>query len=574
MVWTEKVSKLIDPDRIAFTLVIDYLNKFGYQGFAQKLETEVKYSTLDLQGLDLQTVLKSILSKSDRCDPENVSINLVIDYFNKHGYQGLAQELQNEVNFSRIDLQGLDLSTVIKTVTKVPRIICDKTSTKMSKSRLSQVPETQMMSSKRKMSKSKVIQVPEEQQPMSSNASRKRKLDNCDKTGTKVLKLSDPDQLDDLNQRVTITDLFIDKLDDLKSLPQDSEIPKVVKFILDSNIKVRKSVRNTFDIIPKQCKRVYFEKNFAYIRSDKLSGLRYGDASEESLILKQWNNLVKGVPIYVPEKFLIQIEETTLSWCQTLLGAFLSRDMTENHRCASQLFNALISLKKRKGGLTPEEDELILALGARNAPSTEWKKLATDMGRSPISLSARLHYLKNDKGKSTRFARFTLEEDRKILEYVNERFDISSSESLKSMKSSDLHGLTKVIARGQTIIVNRWRGILMPAILSYLYGVPEIQWRNEFLKFIIHQKVMNLTSINWTDVLQKWPYQTKFNLTRTLDIASRYCKDNNTDANSPLYKQVSNYLSHPIKKGISLSQQDQRRAVLKIFDEIRSGHKQ
>ena len=570
----EKVSKLTDPDRIAFTLVIDYLNKFGYQGFAQELETEVKYSKLDLQGLDLQTVLKSQKSKSDRCDPENISINLVIDYFNKHGYQGLAQELQNEVNFSRIDLQGLDLSTVIKSVTKVPRIICDKTSTKMSKSRLSQVPETQMMSSKRKMSKSKVIQVPEEQQPMSSNASRKRKLDNCDKTGTKVLKLSDPDQLDDLNQRVTITDLFIDKLDDLKSLPQDSEIPKAVKFILDSNIKVRKSVRNTFDIIPKQCKRVYFEKNFAYIRSDKLSGLRYGDASEESLILKQWNNLVKGVPIYVPEKFLIQIEETTLSWCQTLLGAFLSRDMTENHRCASQLFNALISLKKRKGGLTPEEDELILALGARNAPSTEWKKLATDMGRSVDRLWARLHYLKNDKGKSTRFARFTLEEDRKILEYVNERFDISSSESLKSMKSSDLHGLTKVIARGQTIIVNRWRGILMPAILSYLYGVPEIQWRNEFLKFIIHQKVMNLTSINWTDVLQKWPYQTKFNLTRTLDIASRYCKDNNTDANSPLYKQVSNYLSHPIKKGISLRQQDQRRAVLKIFDEIRSGNKQ
>ena len=122
------------------------------------------------------------------------------------------------------------------------------------------------MSSKQKVPKSKIVQVPDDQQ-----STRKRKLENCDKTATKVLKLSDPD-LDDLNRKVTVNDLFIDKLDDLKSFPEDSEIPKVVKFILDSNIQVKKSVRNTFDIVPKQCKRVYFEKNFAYIRSDKLSG--------------------------------------------------------------------------------------------------------------------------------------------------------------------------------------------------------------------------------------------------------------------------------------------------------------
>ena len=563
----EKVSKLTDPDRIAFTLVIDYLNKIGYQVFAQELETEVKYSKLDLQGLDLQTVLKSQKSKSDRCDPENISINLVIDYFNKHGYQGLAQELQNEVNFSRIDLQGLDLSTVIKTVTKVPRIICDKTSTKMSKSRLSQVPETQMMSSKRKMSKSKVIQVPEEQQPMSSNASRKRKLDNCDKTGTKVLKLSDPDQLDDLNQRVTITDLFIDKLDDLKSLPQDSEIPKVVKFILDSNIKVRRSMRNTMHLAS-MTKFSEISKLFPYIYSSNLSSLRYGETSEESLILKQWDNLLEKVPVYVPQRLLKHIEETALYWIRMLLGAYLSQDLTEVHRSAAQLTRALFSLKKRKGAFTPEEDELVLALDAENASNEEFKRLAMELGRTAAILKGRLNYLQNDKGKTARYLRFTLEEDRKILEYINERFDISSTESIKSIKRTDLHDITQIIARGRKIIISRWDLTLMPTILSYLYGVPEIQWKEGFLKYVVEQKVMNLTSMNWTDVLQKWPYQTKFSLTKLLDTASQYSKEKR-----PLYQQVSAYLSHPIKP-VPQNLIDQKRAILKMFDEIRSGNKQ
>ena len=67
----EEVTKLTDPDRLAFTLVSDYLNKFGYQSIAQELQKEVKYSKLDLQGLDLQTISKRQISKSDsKLDPK------------------------------------------------------------------------------------------------------------------------------------------------------------------------------------------------------------------------------------------------------------------------------------------------------------------------------------------------------------------------------------------------------------------------------------------------------------------------------------------------------------------------
>ena len=49
----------MDPDSLAFTLVSDYLNKFGYENVSQKLEKKVNYEKVDTK-LDLQTVIKSL----------------------------------------------------------------------------------------------------------------------------------------------------------------------------------------------------------------------------------------------------------------------------------------------------------------------------------------------------------------------------------------------------------------------------------------------------------------------------------------------------------------------------------
>ena len=325
-------------------------------------------------------------------------------------------------------------------------------------------------------------------------------------------------------------------------------------------------MRNTLHISDFYKEKI--QRLFPYIRTEKLSTLKYGDTSEESLILKQWDDLVEKVPIHVPERFLVQIKETTLTWCRLLLGTYLGQNLTENHRCANQVFRAFAHLKGRKGTYTPEEDELILALDSKNGSTVEWKNLASELGRMRKSLSTRLHYLKNIKGKSAFNTRFKLEEDRKIMEYVNERFDLSSPESLKSVKRIDLKDLTHVLQRSHQMIFDRWIRRLMPILLTYLYGAPEIQWKDDFLKYVVEQKVMNLAAMNWTDVLQKWPFQNKHSLTKSLDDASwRFSKDKK----GPLYQQVSAYLSHPVKKPTSKSLQDQRREIRSIFDEIRFG---
>ena len=560
-----QTEKHNDPNQDPSIWVYDYLIKNGYQKVAFKMayailnnlkkditETAVTKPTRKRK---LSGCGKTETKVPKLADPDDIAFTLVSDYLNKHDYQAVAQELQNEVkHYSKLDLQGLDLPTVLK----------------MSKSKLAKVPEEkaeagQMLKLSESLSRKCDIPATKISKLKPVQVREKRKL--CEpQTEIKVLKLSNPDQLDDLNQKVTINDLFIDKIDDLKILPQDSEISKVVKFILGSNFKVRKSMRNTVHYLDKfTC-----SQNYPYIRCDKLSSLRYGDASEESLILKQWDNLVEKVPIYVPEKFLLQIEKTTLPWCQLLIGAFLSQDLVENHRCAVQLFKALIGLKMRKGFFTLEEDDLILALVAKSALKVEWQNLAMELGRVPASLKARLHYLKHDKGKGIPQKRFTLEEDTKILEYVSEKFDISSPESIKSINRTHLLGLTNIIQRGQKIIIGRWNSTVMPTILAYLYGAPEIQWKEEFLKYVVEQKVMNLASMDWTCVLQKWPYQNKWNFTQVLNIASRNYRKKDT-LGLPLYQQISAYLSHPVKKPTHNSLKERKRAILKAFDEIRFG---
>ena len=91
-----KVS--VDPDQIAFTLVIEYLIKHDYQIVAKELQNEVKYEKVDLLGLDLQTILEDKLSKSESklsklSNPEPDPSIWVHDYLVKNGCQNVAEEL-------------------------------------------------------------------------------------------------------------------------------------------------------------------------------------------------------------------------------------------------------------------------------------------------------------------------------------------------------------------------------------------------------------------------------------------------------------------------------------------------
>ena len=105
------------------------------------------------------------------------------------------------------------------------------------------------------MSKSRLVQVPEDQQ-----STRKRKLDNCDKTETKVeprpkkaKQDEEPRQIEDdeLNRLVPIKNVFSDKmamLEDLRREFPGTELVKVAKFILNVNDSVKNSIAMTLSL--------------------------------------------------------------------------------------------------------------------------------------------------------------------------------------------------------------------------------------------------------------------------------------------------------------------------------------
>merc|ERR1711860_482200 len=121
----------------------------------------------------------------------------------------------------------------------------------------------------------------------------------------------------------------------------------------------------------------------------------------------------------------------------------------------------------RKGSLDEEEKEMLLEFDKKHngKPTTnDWKKLSLEMKRQSKHLQHQLKILKGSKdvSQTLKNSRYTLEDDQKILSYLNEHFDIADAEKLKSFCEKDFKPLIKVLQRGEHSIYNHYQGTLLP----------------------------------------------------------------------------------------------------------------
>ena len=204
---------------------------------------------------------------------------------------------------------------------------------------------------------------------------------------------------EELNRFVPIRNVFSDKVVQLEELERASpgtELAKVAKFILDDNVSVKNSIALTISASTNTTKN---KEHFPYLKTTQLSGKSYGENSEEILLMQNWNQLVAKVPIFIPEKFVIDIQRATNRshcWIQKLLGACLSQGFV-HHRCAMQFYTTLIGLKMRKGSLGEEEKEKLLEFVKKHIgkPTTkDWQKFSLEMGRQSKHLQCQLNILK------------------------------------------------------------------------------------------------------------------------------------------------------------------------------------
>ena len=382
-----------------------------------------------------------------------------------------------------------------------------------------------------------------------------------------------PGQFDDeeLNRLVPIADTFHDKVTQLEELERafpGTELAKVAKFILDDNVNVKNSIALT---ISAQEGTTYSKRRFPFLKTSQLSGKSYGENSEESLLVKNWNQLLAKVPIYIPEKFVIDIQritDTSHKWIQKLLGAYLSQGFV-HHRCAMQFYTTLIGLKMRKGSLGEEEKEKLLEFVKKHIgkPTTkDWQKFSLEMGRQSKHLQCQLNILKESKdvSQTLKGSKYTLEEEVKILSYLDKHFDIGDPEKLKSFPLREFKPLVKVLQRGEMAIYIHYHGVLLPILLGNIYGSLNMEWESEFFNCIIDQKVKSISDIKWDLVLKQKPFLTRQKISLVLTNARNVVK-----VPGLLYEQITAYRSRiTIRRSSPKWIEEHKWQVNQIYDDM------
>ena len=368
----------------------------------------------------------------------------------------------------------------------------------------------------------------------------------------KAKQVQEPRQFDeeDLNRLVPIRDLISDKVIRLEELEREfpgTELVKLAKFILDDNVSVKNSIALTISVR----NNGHSEKRFPFLKTTKLSGKSYGNNSEESMLLKNWRKLVKKVPILAPKDFLIDIQKTTKTshvWIQKLLGAYLSQKCV-NHRVVNQFFTSLIALKMRKGSLNDEEKEKLLEFDEKhNGKPTinEWKELALEMGRSSAIIQSALKRLKEEKyvNQALKYTDYSLEDEEKILRHVDEHCGLVDPKRLKKLSAKDFSPLVQVLERNSKAIYSHFHSFLLPIMLGSIYDSKDFKykWKDDFLKYIIKEKVETISDVNWDHVLKEKPFLTKKQISTVLSNAMKRVKKpmkrSKTHEKGPLYVQI------------------------------------
>ena len=331
---------------------------------------------------------------------------------------------------------------------------------------------------------------------------------------------------------VPIRSIFQDKIkvEDLKRNFPQTELATVAKYILNENVQIKNSVAISAPLAI-EFSGNEVKKKYSFLKTTKLSGKSYGPLSEENIMFNTWHQLIENVPIYLPGKFVKDLENSEHFWLQKLLGAYFSQGLAQ-HRSASTLYRAFIYSKMKKGSWTEEDNEKLLAFYKAHdgKPSQQdWKALAFEMertSRARVLISA-------EKIDAPKRSKFSLDEDRQILEHVNRHFDISSAVSLKSIAEKNIQPIAQKLQRAGKVVVNRFKRILLPILLGNLYCTVNVSWEKEFFKYIVENKVKSIGDVNWQIVLDQWPFLTKYKITHILERARR-----NSGVEGLLYEQI------------------------------------
>ena len=181
-----------------------------------------------------------------------------------------------------------------------------------------------------------------------------------------------------------------------------------------------------------------------------------------------------------------------------------------------------------------------------------------------------------DVNQALKNTEYNLEDEEKILRHVNEHFG-QNPKTLEKLSWKDFVPLVKVLKRSSKAIASHFQTFLLPIMLASIYDSKDFnsnpEWKDEFFKYIIEEKVESISDINWDHVLKEKPFLTKRQMSIVLNTAVRRVQApmKKRKLQGPLYEQIE-YFRRRIPKNRRprrrRSNEQRKMAISQIYDEI------
>ena len=351
---------------------------------------------------------------------------------------------------------------------------------------------------------------------------------------------------------VPIKDVFMNRINDIEVFKQGKpEVYRVLKYILDSGIKVMKAQADTVEVklkihldqvlIKDRSKAKMIEKQ---VKLGLFSHAGSGEDSEECRIKKAWSDLIEIAQIIDKKQVIHDFDNLlTEQWPCNIVGCYLSKYL-EVPRCALKVFELLTrSDFYTSGKLQEEEDEIIIQhIESQNGKKPNMNYLKAELNRPRNVIFLRIAELKAPNAKKGQ--KFTVDEYMEILKHViGPKIPKETNEIIKLCdRKKSWKTLESKLQRNQHAIGHTWSGFIYPTILAHLNGTLNLDWRKNFFQFIIDKKYVSVTDIDWNIVKETWPSTPKCKFSK---VAISFVQHHGKRGQS-LYQNISENL-HKMK---------------------------
>jgi hypothetical protein len=532
-----------DPEdavkNITANLVVDFLKDQEHVAIASELlKLDSKTDLPNLHGLklaDLVSYFSETKIPSDNCYINGIVASLVIDFLKDQDHDGIASDLKSVfATLNLPELHGLKLADLFSYFQK---------------------------NEEEKVSKCKMSKVAANLHGL--------KLTDLDQYMSSVKEYPE----DELNEWTTIQEAYGGKHEAIKALDNGkSEVAKVLKYILDINIPIKKIHAVTADwkcfthiqrdnhII--MCISKANRSIAKFFKTGSFSSPVFGKKSEEVLTLRACNELINEVPINNTKQFMSDLyKHVSHNWPMGIVGCYLAKYL-EAPRHAIKVCEFVVNKTLYNTGRFSKEDDALVRELMHDENNV--KQLTVLLNRPQDVISRRIDTLKKSRHAG---ANFNLAEDQIILKHALANTTICSVEDMINVQAKHWPVLEDEIGRTALSIARRWKRIIQPRLIFYLGGQHgNDSWRQEFLKFVMESKAIGATDIDWQMAKEKWPLCTKEMMNQSLS-----CSTFQKETGLPLHERIAKNFHKINSKAKNTGWLACRDEIVEVFEDLRGG---